>query len=118
MCQKYGCLIYHNTPPTANYNSQDYDTDSYGQQQQYPSQAYADMLLEEAEKLYNKLVKKLVDETITDYAFSTSSSLLPVLPPFEERQSDPTTAATNQTHMHTEEHRFSQSEIDNGDQDK
>jgi hypothetical protein len=115
---KYSRLIYHNSPSTANYNSQYYDTSSYGQQQQYPSQAYIDMLLEEAEKLYNKLVKKLVDETITDYAFSTSSSLLPVLPPFEERESDPTTAATNQTHMHTEEHRFSQSEIDNGDQDK
>jgi hypothetical protein len=109
---KYSRLIYHNSPSTANYNSQYYDTSSYGQQQQYPSQAYIDMLLEEAEKLYNKLVKKLVDETITDYAFSTSSSLLPVLPPFEERQSDPTTAATNQTHMHTEEHRFSQSEIE------
>ena len=45
--------------------SQYYDT-SYGQhQQQYPSQAYTDMLLEEAEKLYVKLAKDLVDETIT-----------------------------------------------------
>jgi hypothetical protein len=115
---KYSCLIYHNAPSASNYNSQDYDAASYGQQQQqYPSQAYTDMLLEEAEKLYNKLVKKLVDETITDYASSTSSSLLPLLPQPEERQSHPiTTTAANQIHMHTEEHRlFTQSEIDDDD---
>jgi len=114
MCQKYGCLIYHNTPPTANYNSQDYDAASYGQQQQqqYPSQAYIDMLLEEAEKLYNKLAKELGDEIISDYASSTSSSLLPLLPLSEERQSHPTTTTTtNQTQMLAEEHTFSQSEI-------
>jgi hypothetical protein len=115
---KYSLLIYHNTPSTINFNSQYYDAASYRQQQQqYPSQAYTDMLLEEAEKLFNKLVKKLVDETITDYASSTSSSLLPLLPPPEERQSHPiTTTAANQTHMHTEEHRlFTQSEIDDDD---
>ena len=113
MCQKYGCLIYHNTPPTANYISQDYDAASYGQQQQqqYPSQAYIDMLLEEAEKLYNKLAKELGDEIISDYASSTSSSLLPLLPLSEERQSHPTTTTTNQTQMLAEEHTFSQSEI-------
>jgi hypothetical protein len=38
------------------------------------SQSYADMLLEEAEKLYNKLAKESVDEIISDYAHSTSSS--------------------------------------------
>lgn len=76
---KYSRLIYHNTPSTANYNSQDYDTASYGQQQ-YPSEAYTDILLEKAEKLYNKLAKELVDEILTDYAFSTSSSFLPLLP--------------------------------------
>ena len=32
---KYSQLIYHNTPSTTNYNSQYYDTASYGQQQQY-----------------------------------------------------------------------------------
>jgi hypothetical protein len=37
------------------------------------------MLLEEAEKLYNKLTKELGDEIISDYASSTSSSL-PLLP--------------------------------------
>ena len=116
---KYNRLIFllmdHNTPSTANYNSQDYDTSSYGQQQQqYPSQAYTDMLLEEAEKLYNKLAKELGDEIISDYASSTSSaSLLPLLPQPVEQQSHPTTTnAANQTHMHTEEHGFSQSETD------
>ena len=115
---KYSQLIYRNTPSTANYNSQNYDAASYvQQQQQYPSQAYTDMLLEEAEKLYNKLAKELGDEIIGDCLFSTASSLLP---PPEERQSHPTTttttttttAAANQTPMHTEKHRFSQSEID------
>jgi len=56
----------------------------------------------------------LVDEIITDYASSTSSSLLTLLPPTEERQSHPTTTTTaaNQTHMHTEEFRLTQSEVD------
>ena len=93
---KYNRLIFllmdHNTPSTANYNSQDYDTSSYGQQQQqYPSQAYTDMLLEEAEKLYNKLAKELGDEITSDYASSTSSPSSPLLPPTEEQQSRPTT---------------------------
>ena len=93
---KYSCLIYHNIPSTANYNSQDYDAASYGQQQQqYPSQDYTDMLLEEAEKLYNKLSKELVDESISDHAYSTSSSsLLPLLPPNEE-ESQPSSKTSN-----------------------
>ena len=44
------------------------------------------MLLEEAEKLYNKLAKDLVDETITDYVFSTSSSSLSLLQQSDEEQ--------------------------------
>ncbi|MGA9170273.1 MAG: hypothetical protein WBZ20_09025 [Nitrososphaeraceae archaeon] len=107
---KYSRLIYHNTPSTVNYNSQIYDSASYGQQQ-HPLQAYGDMLLEESEKLYDKLAKELGDEIITDYVSSTALSLLPLLPQPEERQSDPiTTAAANQTNMYTEEHRFSQSD--------
>ena len=92
---KYSSLIYHNnTSSTADYSSQYYSTDSYGQQQQYPSQDCIDMLLEEAEKLYNKLVKELVDESISDYGSSISSSSLPLLSPSEERQSHPTTTTT------------------------
>ena len=71
---KYSSLIYHNnTSSIADYSSQYYSADSYGQQQQHPSQDYISVLIEEGEKLYNKLVKELVDESISDYAFSTSS---------------------------------------------
>ena len=81
---KFNAFIFcDNTSSTADY-SQYYDTASYGQQQQYPSQDYIDVLLEEAEKLYNKLVKELVDESISDYGSSISSPSLPLLPPSEE----------------------------------
>ncbi|HET7284436.1 MAG TPA: hypothetical protein VFI70_07095 [Nitrososphaeraceae archaeon] len=43
------------------------------------------MLLDEAQGLYDKLAKDLVDEIITDCASTTSSSLLPLLPPSEEK---------------------------------
>jgi hypothetical protein len=80
--------------------------------QRYSSLDYISMLLEESEKLYDKLAKEWVDEIISDYASNTSSLLLlPLLSPSEERQSHPTTAA-NQIHMHTEKYRFTQSEID------
>jgi hypothetical protein len=51
---KYSHLIHNNNTSTTPSRTQatDYNTASYGQQQQYPSQAYADMLLDEAEKLY------------------------------------------------------------------
>ena len=84
---KYSRLIYHNTPSTINFNSQYYDAASYGQQQQqqqYPSHAYTDMLLEEAEKLYNKLAKELGDEIMSDYACRMSPSSLPLVPQSEE----------------------------------
>ena len=108
------------TPQTRGY-SQYYDTASYmhGQQQQYPSQDYISVLVEEAEKLYNKLANELVDESISDYAFSISSTSLPLLPPADEEQQShhrQTTAAI-QSNMHTAEHRFVQSEIDEEDQD-
>jgi hypothetical protein len=97
--------------------SQYYDTVPYGQQQrqQYSSQDCIDVLLEEAEKLYNKLVKELVDESISDYGCSISSPSLPLLSPPEERESNPTTTTTtaaNHTHMYTEEHGFTKGEID------
>jgi hypothetical protein len=77
---KYSSLIYHNnTSSNADYINRYYDTAPHGQQQQYPSQNYLDVLIQEAEKLYNKLAKELGDEIISDYASSTSSSL-PLLP--------------------------------------
>jgi hypothetical protein len=82
--------------------SQYYDTVPYGQQkrQQYPSQDCIDVLLEEAEKLYNKLVKELVDESISDYGCSISSPSLPLLaPPYSEEQSLQRQIATIQSNM-------------------
>jgi hypothetical protein len=89
---RYSSLIYHNIPSTAasaDYSSNHYyETDSYGQQQ-YPSQDYIDMISDEAEKLYNKLTKEMINITITDYA----SSILPSLPTLsqsnEEQQPKP-----------------------------
>ena len=67
---KYISLIYQNIPQNAastDYSSnQYYETASYGQHQQYPSQDYITMLMEEAEKLYTSLIKELVDEIISD----------------------------------------------------
>ena len=78
------------------------------------------MLLEEAEKLYTSLIKEWADKINTDYTFSiTSSSLLPLLSPSDEKeqQSHPRkTTESIQSHMHTEEDRFVQSEINNADQ--
>jgi hypothetical protein len=76
------------------------------------------MLKEEAEKLYNILAKELVDESISDYAFSISSSL-PVLSKSDEKnRSHPRQTAAIQSNMDTAEHRFVQSEIVNEGQDK
>jgi hypothetical protein len=84
---KYSRLIYYNTSSAANYNSQDYDAASYGQQQQqYPSQAYTDMLLEEAEKLYIKLAKGFVDDILSDYASNISSTLPLLQTPFDGKE--------------------------------
>ena len=117
---RYISLIYHNnTYSDTEYNSQNYETASYGQQQQqhHPSQDYISMLVEESEKLYTSLIKEWEDKIITDYTFSITSSSLPLLSSSDEkeRQSHPrqTTPANNQRYMHPEEHRFVQSEIDN-----
>ena len=77
----------YSTTQTRGY-SQYYDTVSYGQQQrqQYPSQNYIDMLLEESEKLYNKLAKEMADEVISDYDCSIPSPSLPLLSQSEEVQ--------------------------------
>ena len=84
---KYSRLLYHNnTPSNADYNNQCYAASyTYGQQPQNRSQDYTDMLKEEAEKLYNKLVKELVDESISDYTSNILSSL-PLLQSSDELQ--------------------------------
>ena len=87
---RYGALIYHNRSSirqSRDYNSNHYyDTASYGQQQQYPSQAYTDILLEEAEKLYTSLVKDIVGESISEYVSNTTTSSLLKLPVTDEQQ--------------------------------
>ena len=86
---RYISLIYHNnTYSDTEYDSQNYETASYGQQQQqHPSQDYISMLIEESEKLYTSLIKEWVDKITTDYTFSiTSSSLLPLLSPSDEKE--------------------------------
>jgi hypothetical protein len=87
--------------------SQYYDTVPYGQQQQYPSQDYIEVLLEEAEKLYNKLVKEFVDESISDYGCSISSPSLPLLSQSDEKEQPdillqplPEGEQSCQTHIH------------------
>ena len=116
---RYSSFIYHNsTSSTADYSGQYYSTDSYGQQQQHPSHDYISMLLEESEKLYTSLIKEWVDESITDYMSSITSSSLPVLLPYHHLTKHPRqTTVGNQSYMETEEHRFVQSEIDDEDQD-
>jgi hypothetical protein len=82
------------------------------------------MIVEEAEKLYNKVIKDCTNKVITGCTFSKSSlpSSLRLLPPSNEQQqshmrSSPT-AAVNQTHTCREENTFIQSEeIDNEEQD-
>jgi hypothetical protein len=63
--------------------SQYYDTVPYGQQQRYQTQDYIDILIGEAEKLYDKLSKELGDEIRSDYAYNISS---PLSPPFDEKE--------------------------------
>jgi hypothetical protein len=53
------------------------------------------MLLEESEKLYDKLAKELVDEIISgDYASNISTSL-PLLPSSNEEEQTPSLPNTN-----------------------
>jgi hypothetical protein len=86
---KYRSLVYHNnTSSNVDYNSQCYAA-SYMYGQQHPAQAYMDMLIEEAERLYNKLTKELVDEIITDYSSNISSSLPLLQTPTDEKEHQP-----------------------------
>jgi hypothetical protein len=79
---KYSSLICYNnnnnnnlysSSTIADYSSQYYDA-SYGQQHDYFMEAQKATLVQEAEKLYNKLVKDLTNRIIYDAAFSSSIS--------------------------------------------
>ena len=76
MLQNLSLFLCNNIPSTTTTNS----SYRYGeQQQQYiPSQDYfiehyTAMLLNEAEKLYNKLVKNLTNRVVCDMAFSNNN---------------------------------------------
>ena len=92
---KYNALFNYDAL-TTDYKNQQYPPYSYGfymdGQQQYQSmnygrEDYMALLVEEAAKLYDKLVKEMVDEIISDYSTSTSSTSLPLLPPSDENES-------------------------------
>jgi hypothetical protein len=100
---KYSSLLYHNVSSSiTDYSSQYYESYMY-KQKQYTSynndgEGSGAMLIEEAEKLYNKLAKELPDEIINDYASSIASSSLPLLPSSDEEQGKtPVYSKHNQT---------------------
>jgi hypothetical protein len=62
---KYGSLIYYNNMSSTTTDSGDF----------YFMEYHTAMLVTEAEKLYNKLVKDLVNMAIDDAVFSRSSTL-------------------------------------------
>ncbi len=86
---KYSSLIYndiYSSTSTTVYGSQYLAFDKYGQQQQHPSSVYYSeacigMLIDEAESVFNKLMRECVDGSIADYAASTTSSLPSLQPP-------------------------------------
>ena len=71
----------------------------------YNTEANISIIVEEAEKLFNKLVKDSINKVITDRTFSKSPlpSSLPLLPPSNEQQSHTRSnlTAANQSHTYT-----------------
>jgi hypothetical protein len=81
---KFSSLLYRNAPSsTTEYSGRYYGYYMY--EQKYASYNHdgeasvAKILEEEAEKLYNKLAKEMVDEIINDYASNIASSSLSLL---------------------------------------
>jgi hypothetical protein len=79
---KYSALIRSKIPSTLDCNNYQYPT-YYGlhmcrqPQEKLSKEEYADMLVEEADKLYYKLVKELVGQTINDYRPPNQTSSIP-----------------------------------------
>jgi hypothetical protein len=95
--ERYRSIFYNMSPLIIDYSgssSQGYTSSSmYGPDQQqksspnYNTEANISMIVEEAEKLFNKVVKDCINTITTECAFSKSSSLsLPLLPPSNEEQ--------------------------------
>jgi hypothetical protein len=81
--ERYRSIFYNMSPSIMDYSgsssSQDYTSSSmYGPDQQqkssldYNTEANAAMIVDETEKLYNKLVRDCLNKIITDYAFSNN----------------------------------------------
>ena len=90
---KYRSLIYYNSASSiTGYGIVPYDgAYAYGYQLQYPSydsffEAYKTMLLDDAEKLYKKLVTEWVKRIITGYVSPNSSSTSSLLPSGRQEQ--------------------------------
>jgi DNA repair exonuclease SbcCD ATPase subunit len=69
--EKYGRLIYGNMPSTIHYINPlyppyGYGFDKYRQEHHQSREDYIAMLIEEADKLYNKMLKEYVYESIED----------------------------------------------------
>jgi hypothetical protein len=130
----YNLIFYNMSPSITDYSgssSQNYAASyTYGPDQQqksspnYNTEANAAVIIDEAEKLFYKLVKDSINKVITNSSFSKSSLLpssLPLLSPSKEEQqshvkSSPT--AANQNHAYRKEYTFIHSkEIDNEGQE-
>jgi hypothetical protein len=111
--------------------SQNYSPYTYTYKQ-YPSQdyyakVYTDTLLDESEKLYNKIVKDLTNKTINDPAILSQSSSLSLLPQSDDDEEEKeqlrshvfqrSTGDANKTYVYREEHTFIQSEFHDDDDD-
>jgi DNA repair exonuclease SbcCD ATPase subunit len=83
--EKYSPLVYENMPQMTSHLMPYYAHYSYSQQQSQP--IYFDTkarLVEEAEKMYDKLAKDLVDEILSGYTVGTSRTSLPMFIPSDD----------------------------------
>ena len=129
-------LVFYNMPPSIidcyDSNGQDYAASyMYGgqirQSQQYPSPNYnteanVAIIVDEAEKLYSKVIKDCINQTVESIKTTISdseSSKLSLMPrkKLSDVQKDSTQKLAAYTYKREEEHTFIQSEIDNEDQD-
>jgi hypothetical protein len=104
---KYTSLLYLASSSPTYYNGKYYGPHIY---EEYPSKiqdykVITGMILEEAEKLFNKLAKKIGEESIT-YASKMVSSSFSLLPSFDEEE-EKTRACPEQVPLHnlTETHK-------------
>jgi hypothetical protein len=128
-------LIFYNMSPSvidcsSSSNSQDYiDSCMYGQQQQrqqnwlpdYDTEANMAIIIDEAEKLFYKLIKDCVNKTIvaSDSKPSSSLSLSPRKELSDVQKDSTQKLSTACTYRKEEEHTFIQSEeIDNTNEDE